>query len=58
MRKEDERHNVDAIQFSRFVNIPMYLSSTRLDITFSSSIISRFMVDPHENNMRKTKRIL
>ena len=48
----------DATNYRQLVGSPNYLSNTRLDISFSIRILSRFMQKPCEGHWSTTKRVL
>jgi hypothetical protein len=58
LSKDDQGPSVDATLFKRLVGSLMYLTSTRPDIMFGVSLISRFMDKPKESHWRARKRIL
>jgi len=49
---------VDDTYYKKIVGSLMYLTTTRLDIMFSVSLISRYMSKPTELHLQATKRIL
>ena len=49
---------VDATLYQKFVGNLLYLSHTRLDISYVVSLVSRFMQEPHELHWKAAKRIL
>lgn len=58
LRKEDDSPKVDPTLFKRLVVSLMYLTATRLDITYVVSLISRFMESPKDSHWQVGKRIL
>ncbi|KAL8143760.1 LOW QUALITY PROTEIN: hypothetical protein V2J09_016792 [Rumex salicifolius] len=48
----------DETYYKQLVGSLMYLTSTRPDIMFATSLISRFMSKPTELHLQATKRIL
>jgi len=58
LNKEDEGSKVDPTPFKRMVGNFMYLTTTRLDIMYGVSLISRFMETPTESHWKARKRIL
>ncbi|GAA0171472.1 transmembrane signal receptor [Lithospermum erythrorhizon] len=55
----DERGNlVEEVYFKKIVGSLMYLTHTRPDLTFSVSLLSRFMCKPTEIHLQIAKRIL
>ncbi|KAH9291602.1 hypothetical protein KI387_043209 [Taxus chinensis] len=58
LTKEDASSKVDATLYRSLVGSLMYLTTTRPDIMYVVSLISRFMQDPHESHWRAAKRIL
>jgi hypothetical protein len=58
LSKEDEGSKVDPTLFKRLVGSLMYLTTTRPDIMYGVSLISRFMETPKESHWKAGKRIL
>ena len=58
MMKDDEIPLCDATLYRSLIGSLMYMTSTRLDIMFVVSLVSRFMHQPHESHWQATKRIL
>jgi hypothetical protein len=58
LSKEDKGSKVDSTLFKILVGSLMYLTTTRLDIMYGVSLISRFMENPKELNWKEGKRIL
>lgn len=58
LTKEDISPKVDATLYRSLAGSLMYLTTTRPDIMYAVSLISRFMQDPHESHWRVAKRIL
>eukprot|EP01018_Ginkgo_biloba_P027335 Gb_24906 [translate_table: standard] len=56
--KDDDSSKVDPTIYRRLVGSLMYLTSTRPDIMYAVSLVSRFMQDPSETHFRVAKRIL
>ncbi|KAL0560812.1 hypothetical protein IC582_001226 [Cucumis melo] len=54
----DDQVSVDKEQYQRLTGKLIYLSHTRLDISFVVSVVSQFMQAPHEEHMEAVKRIL
>ena len=58
LSKYDEGSYVDPTLYKRLVGSLMYLTTTRPDIMFAVSIISRFMEAPNSAHWQAGKRIL
>ncbi|XP_059068180.1 secreted RxLR effector protein 161-like [Cryptomeria japonica] len=58
LTKADASSNVDTTKYKSLVGSLMYLTTTRPDIIYVVSLISRFMRDLHESHWRAVKRIL
>jgi hypothetical protein len=58
LRKEDNGSKVDPTLFKRLVGSLMYLTTTRPDIMYGVSLISRFMETLKESHWKEGKRIL
>jgi hypothetical protein len=58
LSKEDKWSKVDPTLFKRLVGSLMYLTTTRPDIMYGVSLISRFMKTPKESHWKAGKRIL
>eukprot|EP00253_Pinus_taeda_P019255 PITA_19255 len=58
LSKEDNNKDFDPSLYKSIVGSLMYLTATRLDITFAVSLISRFMERPKEAHWQAEKRIL
>ena len=58
LSKEDEGSKVDPTLFKRLVGSLMYLTTTRLDIMYGVSLISRFMETPKESHWKEGKIVL
>ena len=58
LSKNDESSNVDATLFKSLFGNLLYLTTTRLDIMYRVSLISRFMDRPKETHWKIGKRIL
>ncbi|GAA0151404.1 transmembrane signal receptor [Lithospermum erythrorhizon] len=56
--KDAGRNLVDETQYKQIVGSLMYLTSTRPDIMYVTSLISKFMSNPTELHMHLAKRIL
>lgn len=54
----DGTEKADARIFRSLVGGLIYLAHTRLDISFSTGVVSRFMSDPSKHHFRATKWIL
>ena len=49
---------VDATLYRHLVGNLLYLTHTRLDLSFVVGLIARFMQNPHESHWKPAKRIL
>ena len=58
LSKDDEGSIVDPTLFKRLVGSLMYLTTTRPDIMYGVSLISRFMESPKDSHWQEGKRIL
>lgn len=58
LSKEDQEYNIDSIIFRRLVGSLMYLTTTRPDIMYAISLISRFMDTSKKSHWQVGKRIL
>lgn len=58
LSKDEEGEIVDATNYKRIVGSLMYLATTRPDLSFSISVISRFMEKPTEKHLVAAKRVL
>eukprot|EP00253_Pinus_taeda_P031978 PITA_31978 len=58
LSKEDNNKDFDPILYKSIVGNLMYLTTTRSDIMFAVSLISRFMERPKEAHWQAAKRIL
>ena len=58
LNKEDDGSKVDPMMYKRLVGSLMYLTTTRPDIMFAVSLISRFMETPKSTHWKYGKRIL
>ena len=54
----DEEKPVDGTLFRQLVGSLIYLTTTRLDITFAVGVISKYMTSPKQNHWKAAKRIL
>ncbi|KAL4030380.1 hypothetical protein IC575_008616 [Cucumis melo] len=54
----DDQVPVDKEQYQCLVGKLIYLSHTRLDISFAVSVVNQFMQAPHEKHMEAVNRIL
>jgi hypothetical protein len=55
LSKEDKGSKVDLTLFKRLVGSLMYLTTTRPDIMYGVSLISRFMETPKESHWKARK---
>ena len=58
LSKDNDGSTVDPTLFKRLVGSLMYLTTTRLDIMYGVSMISRFMESPKDSHWQVGKRIL
>jgi transposase InsO family protein len=58
LKKEDGGKKVDASNYRSLVGNLFYLTSTRPDIMFAASLLSRFMNDPSHIHLGAAKRVL
>ncbi|XP_039038603.1 uncharacterized mitochondrial protein AtMg00810-like [Hibiscus syriacus] len=58
MNKDEDGVLVDGTYFKQLVRSLMFLTTTRSDIMFSASLISRYMARPTELHLQAGKRIL
>nr|KYP39930.1 Retrovirus-related Pol polyprotein from transposon TNT 1-94 [Cajanus cajan] len=58
LSRNDAGTRVDATVFKQVVGSLMHLTTTRPDLMYGVSLISRFMVNPTETHWSTTKRIL
>ena len=58
LSKDDDGSTVDPMLFKRLVGSLMYLTTTRPDIMYGVSLISRFMESPKDSHWQAGKRIL
>ncbi|XP_014515540.1 uncharacterized protein LOC106773355 [Vigna radiata var. radiata] len=56
--KEDGTNKVDEAYFRSLIGCLMYLTSTRLDILFPVSLLSRFMYCASELHLKAAKRVV
>jgi hypothetical protein len=56
--KENGTNRVDEEKIKGLIGCLMYLSATRLDILYATSLLSRYMHCPSEIHLRATKLIL
>ena len=56
--KDDDGRKVDRTLYRSIVGTLMYLTATRPDIMFASSLLSRYMQDPSEFHLGAAKRVL
>jgi hypothetical protein len=58
LRKEDVGSTVNSTLYKQLVGSLMYLTTTRPDIAYATSFISRFMESPKDSHWKVGKRIL
>ena len=58
LSKDDEGSTIDSMMYKRLVGSLMYLTTTRPDIMYGVSLISRFMESPKDSHCQLGKRIL
>ncbi|RVW87783.1 Retrovirus-related Pol polyprotein from transposon TNT 1-94 [Vitis vinifera] len=56
--KDNDSHPTDKDRYQRLVGKLIYLTHTRPDIGFAVSMVSRYMNNPNERNMKSVYRIL
>jgi hypothetical protein len=55
---DDETKELDGTLYRQLVESLNYLTTTRPNIAYSVSILSRFMAKPHDNHWKAAKRVL
>ncbi|XP_042754367.1 secreted RxLR effector protein 161-like [Lactuca sativa] len=58
LTKNDDSPEVDASQYRRLVGRLLYLTVTRLDISFSVNQLSQFLSNPRQSHMNAAMRVL
>eukprot|EP01018_Ginkgo_biloba_P029557 Gb_20738 [translate_table: standard] len=58
LSKYEDSDSVDTTLYRQLIGSLIYLSSTRPDISYAVSLVSRFMADPKIEHWKITKRIL
>lgn len=58
LSKEEGGAKVDATNYKQIVGSLMYLTTTRPDLMYAVSLISRYMKSPIELHMQTSKRVL
>ena len=58
LNNNDDSKEVDGTLYQQLVGSLNYLTTTKLDIENSVSILSQFMDKPHENHWKAVKRVL
>lgn len=58
LSKKDEGPSVDSTFYKSLVGSLLYLTTTRPDILFATSFVSRFMKSPEDSHWKVAKRIL
>ncbi|XP_044482003.1 uncharacterized mitochondrial protein AtMg00810-like [Mangifera indica] len=58
LRKNDGNKRADETKFRSLVGSLMYLTTTRPDLMYSTSLLSRFMQEPSEKHFSAGKRVL
>ena len=58
IKKEGDERSVDARLYRSFIGSLRYLLHTRLNMTYSRSILRRYMVNPIFNHWTVAKRVL
>ena len=56
--RHDDSNSVDVTLYHQLVGSLIYLTTTRPNIYFAVSMVSRFMAEPKELHWKTTKRIL
>ena len=57
-RKDDGEKKVNSSLYRSLIGSLLYFTSTRLDIMFAASLLSRFMQEPSKVHFRAAKRVL
>lgn len=58
LTKEYSSLKVDATLYRQLVRSLIYLTHSRLDISFAVDVVTRFMQDPRESHWKVAKRIV
>ena len=58
LTKEDKGKKIDETRYRSLIGNLFYLTATRPDITFSTSLMSRFMQAPSHIHLGATRRVL
>jgi hypothetical protein len=58
LSKQDEGPTMDSTLYKSLVGILLYLTTTRPDIMYATSFVSRFMESPKDSHWKMAKRIL
>ncbi|XP_031259752.1 secreted RxLR effector protein 161-like [Pistacia vera] len=58
LSKDDDAESVDKGQYRSLVGCLLYLTATRPDIMFATSLLSKFMNQPKETHFKAAKRVL
>jgi len=58
IENDEENPKVEKTQYQKLVEKLIYLSHTRLDITYVVSVVSKFMHDPREKHLHAVNRII
>ena len=56
--RDDGSHDVDVGIYRSLIGCFLYLTATRPDIMFATSLLSRFMQSPKESHFKAAKRLL
>ena len=56
--KDDGGVRFNVTTYKSIIGSLIFLTNTKLDIGFATSLVSRYMGDPFESHMKATKRIL
>ncbi|XP_050889249.1 uncharacterized mitochondrial protein AtMg00810-like [Lathyrus oleraceus] len=58
LSKNEDEQDVDPTQYRSLIGSLRYLCNTRLDLSFSVGIVSRFMGRPNVSHLEAVKRII
>eukprot|EP01018_Ginkgo_biloba_P000011 Gb_36864 [translate_table: standard] len=58
LSRNEESKSVNTTLYRQLIGSLIYLTSTRPDIAYALSLVSRFMIEPKEEHWKAIKRIL
>ena len=58
LTKDEKGAKINATMYKQLIGSLMYLTTTRLDLMYVVSLMSRFMASPTELHLQATKRVL